>query len=139
MDRIETAALYREAEASTSRRASITLAGLISNPFQEDRSDCRGRCPANVGSATMGAKTTDNNFLPRGLRREDAAYYVGVSPAMFDEMVKDGRMPLPKKAGKRTIWDRHQLDASFEDLPDRNDESDWDEAIRNKVKDENQT
>jgi hypothetical protein len=38
------------------------------------------------------------------------------------------------------IWDRRQLDASFEDLPDRNDENDWDEAIRiRKVKDETQT
>jgi len=53
-------------------------------------------------------------------------------------MVKDGRMPPPKKVGKRTIWDRRQLDASFEDLPDRNDESDWDQAIR-RVRDENQT
>jgi len=52
---------------------------------------------------TMGAKTDNAGFLPRGLRREDAAYYVGVSPAMFDEMVKDGRMPQPKKVNKRTI------------------------------------
>jgi predicted DNA-binding transcriptional regulator AlpA len=78
----------------------------------------------------MAAKSLDNaGLMPRGLRREDAAFYVGVSPATFDEMVKDGRMPQPKKVGKRTIWDRRQLDASFEDLPDRNDESDWDEAI----------
>jgi len=31
----------------------------------------------------------------RGLRREDAARYVGVSTAKFDECVKDGRMPNP--------------------------------------------
>jgi len=87
----------------------------------------------------MGTKTAgDNGFLPRGLRREDAAYYVGVSPATFDEMVKDRRMPQPKKVGKRTIWDRRQLDVSFEDLPDRNDDSDWDEAIRRGKKDEDQ-
>jgi predicted DNA-binding transcriptional regulator AlpA len=88
----------------------------------------------------MGTKTLVDNagFLPRGLRREDAAFYFGVSQSTFDEMVKDGRMPPPKKVGKRTIWDRRQLDASFEDLPDRNDESDWDQAIR-RVRDENQT
>jgi predicted DNA-binding transcriptional regulator AlpA len=77
----------------------------------------------------MPAKSADTGFMPRGLRREDAAFYVGVSPATFDEMVKDGRMPQPKKVGKRTIWDRRQLDASFEDLPGRNDESEWDAAI----------
>ena len=61
----------------------------------------------------MGTKTLVDNagFLPRGLRREDAAFYFGVSPSTFDEMVKDGRMPPPKKVGKRTIWDRRQLDA----------------------------
>jgi len=75
---------------------------------------------------------------PRGLSRVQAAAYIGVSPSLFDEMVKDGRMPQPKKVGKRTIWDRRQLDVSFEDLPDRNDEGDWDEAIR-RVRDENQT
>jgi hypothetical protein len=44
-------------------------------------------------------------------------------------------MPQPKQVNKRKIWDRRQLDVSFEDLPDRNDDSDWDQAIR-KVKDE---
>ena len=89
----------------------------------------------------MSAKALGDiaSFLPRGLRREDAAFYIGVSPATFDEMVKDGRMPQPKRVGKRTIWDRRQLDASFEDLPDRGDGNDWDEVIRNKVRNENQT
>ena len=88
----------------------------------------------------MSTKSLADNtrFLPRGLRREDAAFYIGVSPATFDEMVMDGRMPQPKRVGKRTIWDRRQLDASFDDLPDRNDGRDWDEAI-SKVKNENQT
>src|SRR5690242_17745827 len=30
---------------------------------------------------------------PRGLSRVQAAAYVGVSPVLFDELVKDGRMP----------------------------------------------
>jgi hypothetical protein len=80
------------------------------------------------------------NFLPRGMHRLDAAFHIGVSPATFDEMVKDGRMPQPKRVGKRTIWDRRQLDVSFKDLPDKNDANDWDEAIRRvKGKDKNQT
>ena len=70
------------------------------------------------------------NFLPRGMHREDAAFYVGVSPATFDELVKSGRMPPPKRVGRRTIWDRRQLDVCFEDLPSKKDDNDWDEAIR---------
>jgi hypothetical protein len=36
-------------------------------------------------------------FIPRGLSRIEAARYVGVSPSLFDQMVKDGRMPGPKR------------------------------------------
>src|SRR5436309_15841447 len=43
---------------------------------------------------------------PRGLSRSEAAAYVGVSPSLFDAMVKDGRMPQPKRINSRTIWDR---------------------------------
>ena len=32
-----------------------------------------------------------------GLCREEAASYVGVSATLFDEIVKDGRMPKPKR------------------------------------------
>ena len=32
-------------------------------------------------------------FLPRGLSRREAAAYIGVSPTLFDLLVKDGRMP----------------------------------------------
>jgi len=55
---------------------------------------------------------------PRGLSREEAAAYIGVSPSKFDEMVKDKRMPAPKRIDRRTVWDRRRLDAAFEALPD---------------------
>jgi hypothetical protein len=42
--------------------------------------------------------------------------------SLFDEMVKDGRMPAPKRANSRVIWDRMQLDAAFEALPDDGNE-----------------
>ena len=54
---------------------------------------------------------------PRGLSRIQAASYVGVSPTLFDEMVKDGRMPLPKRINTRTVWDKRQLDEAFAALP----------------------
>jgi len=50
---------------------------------------------------------------PRGLSREQAAAYVGISPSLF----KDGRMPAPKRINSRTIWDRLQLDEAFTALP----------------------
>lgn len=55
---------------------------------------------------------------PRGLSRVEAARYVGVSPTTFDEMVKDGRMPRPKRINSRTVWDLRALDEAFDALPD---------------------
>lgn len=55
---------------------------------------------------------------PRGLSRVEAATYIGVSASLFDEMVKDGRMPRPKRINARTIWDRKRLDAAFDAIPD---------------------
>lgn len=55
---------------------------------------------------------------PRGLSRVEAAAYIGVSAGMFDQLVKDGRMPPAKKINTRTVWDRRKLDAAFDALPD---------------------
>jgi len=55
---------------------------------------------------------------PRGLSRVRSAAYIGVSPTKFDEMVLDGRMPLPKRIDGRKVWDRRGLDEAFEGLPD---------------------
>jgi predicted DNA-binding transcriptional regulator AlpA len=55
---------------------------------------------------------------PRGLSREEAAAYIGVSPSLFDILVKDGRMPGPKHINSRVVWDRLKLDVAFEALDD---------------------
>lgn len=55
--------------------------------------------------------------LPLGLSRAEAACLVGVSTTMYDAMVKDGRMPKPKRIGARTIWDRYSVEQAFRDLP----------------------
>jgi predicted DNA-binding transcriptional regulator AlpA len=67
---------------------------------------------------------------PRGLSRVEAATYVGVSPSLFDEMVKDRRMPKPKRINSRTVWDRKKLDEAFEALPDDGDSdgNPWDQV-----------
>lgn len=64
---------------------------------------------------------------PRGLSRQEAAAYIGVSASLFDEMIKDGRMPPPKRINSRTVWDRRRLDEAFEALPDKCDSNPWDE------------
>ena len=53
----------------------------------------------------------------RGLRREEAATYVGIGPSKFDDLVKDGRMPKPRRIDGVVVWDIVQLDAYFDCLP----------------------
>lgn len=57
------------------------------------------------------------SYPPRGLSREEAARYIGVGTTKFDDMVKDRRMPKPKKIDGRVIWDRVALDLAFNELP----------------------
>src|SRR5471032_1724699 len=54
----------------------------------------------------------------RGLRREEAAAYLGFSARKFDELIADGRMPKPKRIDGVVVWDIHRLDQAFDALPD---------------------
>ena len=63
-----------------------------------------------------------HSLPPRGLSREQAAAYVGVSPTFFDQLVTDRSMPRPKRIGRRCLWDRIQLDAAFAALPNDGEE-----------------
>ena len=56
--------------------------------------------------------------IVRGLRRADAANYVGLGVNKFDELVKDGRMPRPKKIDGAIVWDIKMLDVYFDALPE---------------------
>jgi predicted DNA-binding transcriptional regulator AlpA len=79
----------------------------------------------------MTARPDPHGYPPRGLSREEAARWVGVSPSLFDQMVKDGRMPGPKVINSRVVWDRYQLDPAFEALPDKQSQEaadDWSTA-----------
>jgi hypothetical protein len=72
------------------------------------------------------------SLAPRGLARAQAAAYIGVSPSLFDQMVRDGRMPSPKIVNSRVIWDRFKLDEAFAALPDRDGgeaDNPWDKAM----------
>ena len=48
--------------------------------------------------------------------------YIGVSASKFDELLRDGRMPGPKRIDGRKLWDVHALDLAFDSLPDDNDQ-----------------
>jgi predicted DNA-binding transcriptional regulator AlpA len=88
------------------------------------------------GSAMSEQKPTSVNWVllslfRRGLSREQAANYIGIGPTKFDKMVKDGRMPRPKRVDGRVVWDLRKLDAAFdaleEDDPDKpKDPNPWD-------------
>jgi predicted DNA-binding transcriptional regulator AlpA len=64
--------------------------------------------------------------LPRrGLSRDEAAMYIGVSTTKFDEMVADGRMPAPVRIDARQVWDIRSLDLAFDALPRENPINSW--------------
>jgi predicted DNA-binding transcriptional regulator AlpA len=76
-----------------------------------------------MGSAyvDLGGNVTKGPIPPHerfGLSREEAASYVGVSVTLFDEMVKDGRMPRPKRVNSRLVWGRVALERAFAELPE---------------------
>jgi predicted DNA-binding transcriptional regulator AlpA len=56
-------------------------------------------------------------IVPRGLSRSQAAAYVGIGTTLFDRLVTAGKMPHPREIGGRRIWDRHEVDMAFDDLP----------------------
>ncbi len=60
----------------------------------------------------------------RGLNRQEAARYVGVGAAKFDELVREGQMPPPFWIGSRRIWDMRKLDAAFDLLSGSKEELD---------------
>ncbi|MBI1620096.1 helix-turn-helix transcriptional regulator [Aquamicrobium zhengzhouense] len=69
----------------------------------------------------MSARIVDSlHYPPRGLSRDEAARYIGVSASKFDQMVADNCMPRPKRLGGRVVWDRVALDMAFNALPDEN-------------------
>lgn len=79
----------------------------------------RGRLLRSWPSGAVGAmgKADSISYPPRGLSRDEAARYIGVGATKFDELVKDGLMPKPKRVGSRVVWDRVALDIAFTDLP----------------------
>lgn len=66
-------------------------------------------------SAPVRAKTLPAP-VRRGLSRDEAAAYVGVSPNTFDRLVMEGRMPAPAQVYGRKVYDLRALDGAFDRL-----------------------
>jgi predicted DNA-binding transcriptional regulator AlpA len=73
----------------------------------------------------------------RLLSRPEAATFTGVSPTVFDRMVRDGLMPSPLRVYSRVLWDVRALEASIARLPGNGTSTDsvdtgnsWDEVLR---------
>lgn len=66
----------------------------------------------------------------RGLSRDEAAMYCGISATLFDRLVADGRMPQPCRIEGRKVWDIRKIDIAFDDLPHENpaERSSWEDA-----------
>ena len=84
------------------------------NPAERIRLDCAPEWSVfRVGGrpvTAVGRELRSKSQPRRGLRRVEAAIYVGIEPTKFDEMVHDGRMPRPKRIDGATVWDQRRLD-----------------------------
>jgi predicted DNA-binding transcriptional regulator AlpA len=75
-------------------------------------------------------KALPPTLAPRLISRDVAAAYLSVSPTKFDEMVRNGSLPKPKRlSGRRKAWDVRALDAAIDNLrsaDNNNDDDTWD-------------
>lgn len=65
----------------------------------------------------MSSKLSDScAYPPRAMRADRASAYLGLGRSFFLELVTEGKMPQPTRIRGAVLWDRHELDAAFEDL-----------------------
>lgn len=98
------------------------------NENENERSGKTSGLTNDTATGSSGSRVTAS-LPPRGFNRVTAAAYIGVSPCLFDQMVKDGRMPKPLRINTRVLWDRRLIDGAFdsllsEEIPTQNP---WDE------------
>lgn len=81
-----------------------------------DTEATNGLC--RCGDADMNRRITNRAATQprRGLDRDEAAIYVGITLATFDQMVNDGRLPKPSEFDGEFVWDLVQLDRAFDRL-----------------------
>jgi hypothetical protein len=70
--------------------------------------------PGNSSKTAAEARLAQLGIAKRGLELELAAAYVGLSPRLFLEEVEMGRLPPPRRYGRRKVWDRIALDDALD-------------------------
>jgi hypothetical protein len=80
-------------------------------------------------TTTHANDNTRGGIVPRGLRRVDAARYVGISPTHFDKQVNGGTIPAPLQLFGVNVWDRAALDALFDGVSQANNDNEWDSVL----------
>ena len=87
----------------------------------------RAECRSNMCNALPVSSTATKLVVRRGLSREEAATYLGISPSKFDELRKDGRIGHAKIVDGRKVWDVRVLDEAFDSFPTEGSEAvdDW--------------
>jgi hypothetical protein len=73
-------------------------------------------------------------FLPVvfGLGELEAAAAIGISVSKFRTLVKDNRMPRPRRIDGRAVWDVDELRIAFKALPherDRDGTDSWADVV----------
>lgn len=57
-------------------------------------------------------------YPPRLLRADRAAAYLDMSERAFLRLVREGKLPKPKRFNGIVAWDRYRLDACVDDADD---------------------
>lgn len=83
----------------------------------------------------MTKRTVETSIQPRGLRRAQAALYIGISPSKFDLARKEGAVPPPRNFAGVTLYCRYELDAMFDELPPMiaANDNEWDSILSSSV------
>ena len=111
------------------RIASRGLARVLEAAFSKTLSAAREPLPQAPNKRPM-ALSEVRPVPRRGLSRQESAMYLGISAVKFGELVRQARMPPPKRIDGRKVWDVRELDVAFDALPTENNASQgtsWDD------------
>lgn len=67
------------------------------------------------------------SLAPKYIGREAAAEFLGVRPSKFDQLVRDGRVPRPRRWDRRIVWEVGALQAVEADGDDAPADTTWDD------------
>jgi hypothetical protein len=101
------------------------MASAVDEKALVGRAEAPRKAGKNEGASRSKSLSAIRPVPRRGLSREEAAIYIGISVAKFDELIRAGRMPGPKRIDGRKVWDVRGLDLAFDELPSEGNS--WDD------------